>query len=49
MPGNGSLGQTSLILFQKITVTRFQFVAYRGRAPVVQDLVELSPVRSDLR
>jgi tripartite-type tricarboxylate transporter receptor subunit TctC len=38
-PGNGSLGQTSLILFQKITGTRFQFAAYRGSAPVVQDLV----------
>lgn len=38
-PGNGSLGQTSLILFQKITGTQFQFAAYRGSAPVVQDLV----------
>jgi tripartite-type tricarboxylate transporter receptor subunit TctC len=38
-PGNGSLGQTSCILFQKITGTQFQFAAYRGSAPVVQDLV----------
>jgi tripartite-type tricarboxylate transporter receptor subunit TctC len=38
-PGNGSLGQTSCILFQKITGTRFQFAAYRGSAPLVQDLV----------
>jgi tripartite-type tricarboxylate transporter receptor subunit TctC len=38
-PGNGSLGQTSFILFQKLTGTQFQFAAYRGSAPVVQDLV----------
>jgi len=38
-PGNGSLGQTSCILFQKITGTQFQFAAYRGSAPVIQDLV----------
>ena len=38
-PGNGSLGQTSCILFQKITGTQFQFAAYRGSAPLVQDLV----------
>jgi tripartite-type tricarboxylate transporter receptor subunit TctC len=38
-PGNGSLGQTSCILFQKLTGTQFQFAAYRGSAPLVQDLV----------
>jgi tripartite-type tricarboxylate transporter receptor subunit TctC len=38
-PGNGSLGQTSFILFQKLTGTQFQFAAYRGSAPMVQDLV----------
>jgi tripartite-type tricarboxylate transporter receptor subunit TctC len=38
-PGNGSLGQTSFILFQKLTGTQFQFAAYRGSAPLVQDLV----------
>jgi tripartite-type tricarboxylate transporter receptor subunit TctC len=38
-PGNGSLGQTSCILFQNLTGTQFQFAAYRGSAPMVQDLV----------
>ena len=38
-PGIGSLGHTSFILFQKVTGTQFQFVPYRGGAPLVQDLV----------
>lgn len=37
--GSGSPPHIAGLLLQKLTDTRFQFVAYRGAAPAVQDLV----------
>jgi len=37
--GIGSIGHIAGLFFQKETGTRFQFVPYRGVAPVMQDLV----------
>lgn len=37
--GTGSIGHVAGLLFQKETGTRFQFVPYRGVAPLMQDLV----------
>jgi tripartite-type tricarboxylate transporter receptor subunit TctC len=37
--GNGSLPHVASALFRNETGTRFQFVAYRGAAPAIQDLV----------
>ena len=37
--GTGSPSHIAGVLFQKVTGTRFQFVPYRGGAPVMQDLV----------
>jgi tripartite-type tricarboxylate transporter receptor subunit TctC len=38
IPGAGSMGHLSGLLFQKETGTRFVFVPYRGAAPMLQDL-----------
>jgi tripartite-type tricarboxylate transporter receptor subunit TctC len=37
--GNGSIGHVAGLFFQQRTGTRFQFVPYRGVAPLMQDLV----------
>jgi tripartite-type tricarboxylate transporter receptor subunit TctC len=37
--GAGSASHIGGILFQKLTDTKFQFVPYRGTAPVMQDLL----------
>ena len=37
--GMGSIGHITGLLFQQQTGTRYQFVPYRGTAPVMQDLV----------
>jgi tripartite-type tricarboxylate transporter receptor subunit TctC len=37
--GAGSAEHVTAVLFQNITGTRFQFVAYRGGGPAMQDLV----------
>jgi tripartite-type tricarboxylate transporter receptor subunit TctC len=36
--GVGSMGHVAALLFRKETGTRYQFVPYRGAAPVMQDL-----------
>jgi tripartite-type tricarboxylate transporter receptor subunit TctC len=37
--GIGSIGHLAGLFFQKATDTRFQFVSYRGVAPIMQDLL----------
>ena len=37
--GIGSIGHVAGLFFQKATGTRFQFVPYRGVAPIMQDLL----------
>ena len=37
--GIGSIGHVAGLLFQRETGTRFQFVPYRGVAPIMQDLL----------
>ena len=37
--GTGSIGHVAGLMFQKQTGTRYQFIPYRGTAPVMQDLV----------
>lgn len=37
--GIGSVGHVAGVFFQKETITRFQFVPYRGGGPATQDLV----------
>jgi tripartite-type tricarboxylate transporter receptor subunit TctC len=37
--GTGSIGHIAGLFFQRETGTRFQFVPYRGVAPIMQDLV----------
>ncbi|MBX9775366.1 MAG: tripartite tricarboxylate transporter substrate binding protein BugD [Xanthobacteraceae bacterium] len=37
--GTGSIGHIAGLFFQKATDTRFQFVPYRGVAPIMQDLL----------
>jgi tripartite-type tricarboxylate transporter receptor subunit TctC len=37
--GHGSTSHVSGVYFQNITGTKFQFVAYRGAGPAMQDLV----------
>ncbi len=37
--GTGSIGHIAGLFFQKETGTRFQFVPYRGVAPIMQDLL----------
>jgi tripartite-type tricarboxylate transporter receptor subunit TctC len=38
-PGAGGTSHLAGLLFQKETGTRFQFVPYRGSAPIMQDLI----------
>ncbi len=39
LAGVGAIGHLTGLAFQKETGTRYQFIPYRGNAPVVQDLV----------
>ena len=38
-PGVGGFGHIGGVFFQKVTGTKYQFVPYRGAAPMIQDLL----------